>query len=246
MAAAEPAGPPAEQLAQQPDFVSDLALIDAALVARQVGAPSGRSPLANQAADRLADRIMRALAEAPAPVTAVPAPLVPATTSVLRFWLPHIPGVAPAQQLCPEVQAVVQPGTRAAAAAFLAQLTARGEAQGPGRGPRPAAGSSTAIVPLPLAVLQPGSQFPFGRPCCMAVQRGVLMMGGPPAKEQVPGVSGVGGLPAQLDLQTLTFALATIEGQVRLRRAGCSRVQGWGRLLMALLDRKDSAWARGS
>ena len=211
--AAGPALSP-EQLAQQPDFASDLAVVDAALAARQAGAPSGQSALAHQAAGRLADRIMHALAAEPAPVAAIPAPLAPAATAVLRFWLPHVPGAAPAARLCPEVQAVLRPGTRAAAAAFLAQLAARGEAQGPGHGPRPTADSPSQIVALPMALLAPGAQLPFGRTCRCVVQNGMLLMGGPAPREDVPGVSGVDGLPGQLSLQTLAFALAAVEGQV--------------------------------
>lgn len=209
--AAEPALLP-EQLARQPDFASDLAVVDAALAARRVGGPSSHSALAHQAADRLADRIMRALAEAPAPVAAIPAPLAPAATAVLRLWLPHVPGAAPAARMCPEVQAVLRPGTRAAAAAFLAEMAARGEAQGPGRGPRPTADSPPLIVSLPLALLAPGGQLPFGKTCRCAVQNGMLVMGGsappggrawrvwsgwpaPPAQPADPGVcaGGCGG-----------------------------------------------------
>ncbi|PRW60827.1 hypothetical protein C2E21_0708 [Chlorella sorokiniana] len=212
--AAEPALPP-EQLAQQPAFVSDLAFVDAALMARQVGLPVHRTALANQAADRLADSLMRGMAAAPGPLTAVPAPLAPAATAVLSFWLPQIPGVAPAEQLCPEVQAVLKPGTRAAAAAFLAELAARGEEQDSGRGPRQSSTSPPLIITLPIGLLvEQGIQPPFGKPCRATAQRGMLLLGGPPAHEEVPGVSGVDGLPRQLNLQTLAFALAAVEGKL--------------------------------
>ena len=224
--AAEPALTP-EQLAQQPDFVSDLASVDAALIARALGRPVSCSALANQAADRLASRIMRCMAATPGPLTAVPAALAPATTAVLRFWLPHIPEAAPAEQLCPEVQAVLKPSTRAAAGAFLAELAARGEQRGPGPGPRQTAASPSMIVTLPMGLLAPGAQLPFGRSCRIAAQKGMLMMGGPPPHEEVPGVSGVGGLPRQLNLQTLAFALATVEGQVRLMLLGSWADAGW-------------------
>jgi len=202
--AAQPAPSP-KQLAQQPQFISDLAVVDAALAARRVGAPVGRLRLPNQAADRLAGRIMQALEAAPQPMEAVPEPLVPAATAVLRFWLPHIPAVAPAARLCPEVQAVLRPATRAAVGAHLATLAARGEAAEAGHGPRQTATSPTMLVTLPLEMFAPGSQPPFGKACRVAAQKGVLLMGGPPAQEEVPGVSGAGGLPQLLDLQTLTF-----------------------------------------
>lgn len=192
--AAQPAKP-ATQVTSQEDLVAQ--------VAAEIKEQQRQRQEAVDAYNTAADGIIALLEQIGGQLEAVPAPLLPAATTLLRFYHADAADAGPAPQLSREVQMLLNPASRAAVAAHLTDLHERAATkQGP------------FIAALPPEALGEGvtpDMLPGGRTCrLLANADGSLVAGlaSAPAAE-VPGLPG-----GPLNLQTLAFGLAVAERQV--------------------------------
>ncbi|KAI7843540.1 hypothetical protein COHA_002782 [Chlorella ohadii] len=221
----------ARELLAQPGFAAALGLIEARLAERAGGQPAAQPAKpamqvtsqeelvaqvaaeikeqqrqrqeAVEAYNTAADGIISLLEQSGGQLEAVPPPLLPAVTALLRFYHADAADAGPAPQLSREVQVLLDPASRAAVAAYLTDLHQRAAAkQGP------------FIAALPPEALGEGvtpDMLPGGRTCrLLATADGSLVAGLAAAP-----AADVPGLPAgPLNLQTLAFGLAVAERQV--------------------------------
>jgi hypothetical protein len=222
----------AQELLAQPDFAAALGLIESRLAARQGGQPAAEAAKpamqvtsqedleaqvaaeikeqqrqrqeAVDAYNTAADGIIALLEQSSgSQLVAVPALLLPAVTTLLRFYHADAADAGPAPQLSREVQVLLSPASRAAVAAHLTDLHQRASAkQGPFVAALPPEALGEGVTPGTL---------PGGRTCrLLAKADGSLVAGlaAAPAAE-VPGLPG-----GPLNLQTLALGLAVAERQV--------------------------------
>lgn len=151
---------------------------------------------------------------------AVPTPLLPAATTLLRFYHADAANAGPAPQLSREVALLLDPAARTAIAAHLTDLHERAATK-----------AGPFIAALPPGALGEGvtpEMLPGGRTCrLLANADGSLVAGmaAAPAGE-VPGLPGKG----PLNLQTLAFGLAVVEKQVKELERGtlvCCLQSAW-------------------
>lgn len=193
--AAQPAQP-AMQVTSQEELMAQ--------VAAEIKEQQRQRQEAVDAYNTAADGIMAVLEQSGSQLEAVPPPLLPAVTRLLRFYHADAADAGPAAQLSREMRVLLHPPSRAAVAAFLTDLHQRAATkQGP------------FIAALPPEALGEGvtpDMLPGGRTCrLLASADGSLVAGLAPAPAaEVPGLPG-----GPLNLQTLAFGLAVVERQVR-------------------------------